>query len=101
MKRHTAQWVNKAEEDVDAARGLAALTPPRRTPHPARVAAVIADRANTHPESGPANSDGRLRGWDEPSQTFYMLYAYPKNEQEDLTAQQLRVLRRVVREEFG
>ena len=39
--------------------------------------------------------------WDEPSETFYMLYAYPKNEQEDLTAQQLRVLRRLVNEEFG
>ncbi len=30
MKRHTAQWVNKAEEDVDAARALAAQRPPRR-----------------------------------------------------------------------
>ena len=39
--------------------------------------------------------------WDEPSETFYMLYPYPKNEQEDLTAQQLRVLRRLVSEEFG
>ena len=38
--------------------------------------------------------------WDEPSETFYMLYAYPKNEQEDLTPQQLRVLNRLVREEF-
>ncbi len=39
--------------------------------------------------------------WDEASETFYMLYAYPKSEQEDLTAQQLRVLSRLVREEFG
>jgi mRNA-degrading endonuclease RelE of RelBE toxin-antitoxin system len=39
--------------------------------------------------------------WDEASETFYMLYAYPKNEQEDLSAQQLRVLRRLVSEEFG
>ncbi len=39
--------------------------------------------------------------WDEASETFYMLLAYPKNEQEDLTTQQLRVLRRLVREEFG
>ncbi len=30
MKRHTAQWVSKAEEDVDAARALAAQRPPRR-----------------------------------------------------------------------
>jgi hypothetical protein len=30
-----------------------------------------------------------------------MLFAFPKNEQEDLTAKQLRVLRCLVREEFG
>lgn len=39
--------------------------------------------------------------WDEPSQTFYMLHAYAKNDREDLTARQLRVLSRLVREEFG
>ena len=39
--------------------------------------------------------------WHKASETFYMLYAYPKNEQEDLTAPQLRVLARLVREEFG
>jgi hypothetical protein len=39
--------------------------------------------------------------WDEASETFYMLYAYPKNEREDLTVRQLRVLGRLVREEFG
>jgi hypothetical protein len=39
--------------------------------------------------------------WDEPSETFYMLYAYRKSAQEDLTAQQLRVLAKLVREEFG
>lgn len=39
--------------------------------------------------------------WDEASETFFMLYAYPKNAQEDLTAQQLRVLSRLVREQFG
>jgi len=31
---------------------------------------------------------------------FYMLCVYPKNEQEDLTPMQLRVLGRLVREEF-
>jgi hypothetical protein len=30
-----------------------------------------------------------------------MLLSYLKNDQEDLTAQQLRVLRRLVAEEFG
>jgi hypothetical protein len=39
--------------------------------------------------------------WDEASETYYMLYAYRKNAQEDLTAQQLRALARLVREEFG
>ena len=39
--------------------------------------------------------------WDEPSQTFYMLHAYAKNDREDLTARQLRVLSQLVREEFG
>jgi hypothetical protein len=39
--------------------------------------------------------------WDEASETFYMLYAYPKAEQEDLTGRQLRLLSRLIREEFG
>lgn len=39
--------------------------------------------------------------WDQPSETFYMLYAYTKSEQEDLTTGQLKVLRQLVREEFG
>jgi hypothetical protein len=39
--------------------------------------------------------------WDESSETFYMLYAFRKNVLEDLTAQQLRTLTRLVREEFG
>lgn len=32
--------------------------------------------------------------------TFYMLFVYTKNEKEDLTSTQLRVLGRLVREEF-
>lgn len=38
--------------------------------------------------------------WEESSAAFYMLYAFPKNKQEDLTAAQLRILSRLVREEF-
>ena len=38
--------------------------------------------------------------WDQPRQQFYMLFAYAKNEQEDLTPDQLRILSRLVREEF-
>ncbi len=39
--------------------------------------------------------------WDEASETFFMLYAYRKSQQEDLTAHQLRILSRLVREELG
>jgi hypothetical protein len=39
--------------------------------------------------------------WDEASETFYLLYAYRKGDQEDLTVPQLRILSRLVREEFG
>jgi mRNA-degrading endonuclease RelE of RelBE toxin-antitoxin system len=38
--------------------------------------------------------------WDKPTETFYMLYAYTKQEQGDLTPQQVKVLSRLVREEF-
>jgi len=39
--------------------------------------------------------------WDKPSSTCYMLFAYNKNEQGDLTPAQARILARLVREEFG
>jgi len=39
--------------------------------------------------------------WDEPTETFYLLYIYRKSAREDLTARQLKVLSRLVREEFG
>jgi mRNA-degrading endonuclease RelE of RelBE toxin-antitoxin system len=38
--------------------------------------------------------------WDAATETFYMLYAYTKQEQGDLTPQQVKVLRRLVQEEF-
>lgn len=38
--------------------------------------------------------------WDRASETFHMLYAYTKAEQGDLTAQQIRALGRLVREEL-
>lgn len=38
--------------------------------------------------------------WEPASQIFYMLYLYAKNEQGDLTATQLKVLAKLVREEF-
>ncbi|MCX5724779.1 MAG: type II toxin-antitoxin system RelE/ParE family toxin [Nitrospirae bacterium] len=39
--------------------------------------------------------------WDSTSQMFYMLYLYAKNEQGDLTSTQLKVLAKLVREEFS
>jgi hypothetical protein len=39
--------------------------------------------------------------WDPRSETFYMLYAFAKNQRADLTADQRRVLQRLVREEFS
>jgi len=38
--------------------------------------------------------------WDKPTETIYMLYVYPKNEQEELTSHQRKLLRSIVREEF-
>jgi hypothetical protein len=39
--------------------------------------------------------------WEPADELFYMLYAYPKNVQDDLTPSQVRVLRRLVEEELG
>jgi mRNA-degrading endonuclease RelE of RelBE toxin-antitoxin system len=39
--------------------------------------------------------------WDKPTETYYMLFLYRKNEQGDLTNAQVQVLGRLVREEFG
>jgi hypothetical protein len=38
--------------------------------------------------------------WAPQEQAFYMLTVYAKNEQSDLTAAQVKILRRIVREEF-
>ena len=38
--------------------------------------------------------------WDKKTETIYMLYVYPKNRQENLTAKQCKVLSSLVREEF-
>lgn len=38
--------------------------------------------------------------WHEATETYYLLYAFRKNERENLTAQQLRVLATLVKEEF-
>jgi hypothetical protein len=53
-----------------------------------------------------AKSTGKRGGariiyyWDKAREVFYMLYAYAKTAQDDLTPEQLRILRRLVREEF-
>ncbi len=38
--------------------------------------------------------------WAANTETFYMLYLYPKNEQEDLTPTQAKLLSRLVRKEL-
>jgi hypothetical protein len=38
--------------------------------------------------------------WAARETVFYMLYAYAKNEQEDLTPKQTRILAQLIREEF-
>ncbi len=38
---------------------------------------------------------------DIPTETLYMLFAYSKNQQGDLTPAQVRAISRLVREEFG
>ena len=38
--------------------------------------------------------------WDKDHDTVYMLFVYPKSDQEDLTPSQLRVLRKLVKEEL-
>ena len=38
--------------------------------------------------------------WDRDEETIYMLFVYPKSGQEDLTASQLRILSKLVREEL-
>jgi mRNA-degrading endonuclease RelE of RelBE toxin-antitoxin system len=38
--------------------------------------------------------------WDKNQETFYMLLAYQKSMQEDLTPEQMKILSKLVREEF-
>jgi mRNA-degrading endonuclease RelE of RelBE toxin-antitoxin system len=38
--------------------------------------------------------------WDKDNDTIYMLFVYPKSDQEDLTASQLKTLSKLVREEL-
>ena len=38
--------------------------------------------------------------WDKPTETFFMLFAYTKQEQGDLTPKQVKILGRLVRKEF-
>ena len=38
--------------------------------------------------------------WDKDDDTIYMLFVYPKSEQEDLTPSQLRILSKLIREEL-
>jgi len=41
-----------------------------------------------------------IYSWEKEENAYYMLFVYPKSDQEDLTSAQLRMLGRLVREEF-
>jgi hypothetical protein len=55
----------------------------------------------SRPGSGKRGGIRVIYHWDPESETFFMLFAYPKNVQDDLTPSQLHALRLVVRREFG
>lgn len=38
--------------------------------------------------------------WDKKNETIYMLLVYPKSKQEDLTKAQMKILSKLVKEEF-
>ncbi len=65
-----------------------------------RVRAGSARFAGLVPGAGKRGGFRVIYFWDAKSSSFYMLYVYPKNEQGDLTAAQVRVLGALVREEF-
>jgi mRNA-degrading endonuclease RelE of RelBE toxin-antitoxin system len=50
------------------------------------------------PQAGKRGSLQIIYYWDTPSDTIYMLLAYKKNKQEDLTQDQLKILSRLIKE---
>ena len=68
--------------------------------------AMIQGGAGVRKLRWPAAGRGKRGGlrviyyWDPEAESFYLLYLYAKNEQEDITAAQVRQLARLVREEF-
>ena len=52
------------------------------------------------PGSGKRGGIRVIYYWDKPADTLYLLFAYPKSNQEDLTPGQLRALSKLVREEL-
>jgi len=68
--------------------------------------AVIGNSGGLRKVRWGAKSSGKRGGiraiyyWHPDDEAFYMLFAYPKSMKDDLTTQQLRVLRQIVEEEF-
>jgi mRNA-degrading endonuclease RelE of RelBE toxin-antitoxin system len=54
----------------------------------------------SRPGSGKRGGIRIIYHWDIVTDTFYLLYAYPKSSRENLTMSQLRILSKLVREEF-
>lgn len=52
------------------------------------------------PGTGKRGGARVLYYWDKPADTIYLLFLYAKSDREDLSSQQLRILSRLVREEF-
>lgn len=52
------------------------------------------------PGRGKRGSARVIYYWDKQTETFFMLFAYTKQEQGDLTPEQVKILGRLVRKEF-
>jgi hypothetical protein len=95
----TRQIVERLDDDDYAAMQVAMILRPQLGPVIPRSGGLRKLRWRV-PGSGKRGGLRVIYYWHELTETFYMLYLYGKSEREDLTAQQLRVLSRVVREEF-
>lgn len=87
--------------DDEAYRGLQSALMLRPDQGPAITSAHGARKLRwARPGAGKRGGIRVIYYWASSETAFYMLYAYAKNEQGDLTAAQTRVLGQLIREEF-